>query len=102
MLRQSRLRYSAVPREVDRRTLLVGGGSSRECPGERLVTNIVAHVTMMDSPFDEFNGAALDAAAGCTNVTNVTPSLARGGSSFNEEGERVSPGFLLVDGPRIH
>ena len=55
MLRQSRLRYSAVPREVDRRTLLVGGGSSRECPGECLVTNIVAHVTLMDSPFDEFH-----------------------------------------------
>jgi hypothetical protein len=49
-----------------------------------LVTNLVAHVTMSGSTFNEFfTGAALDAAAGGTAavlpfVTNVSPQFRMG------------------------
>jgi hypothetical protein len=49
-----------------------------------LVTNLVAHVTMSGSPFDEFfTGAALDTAAGVTAavlpfITNVAPQFRMG------------------------
>jgi hypothetical protein len=100
-LRQSRLRYSAVPRRVDRRTLLGGGGAlllrvpKRMC----LVTNLVAHVTISDSPFDEFfTGAALNAAASGTAavplfVTNVTPQFRMGRIKLWQGGRRRSARF---------
>jgi hypothetical protein len=49
-----------------------------------LVTNLVAHVAMSGSPFDElFTGAALDAAAGGTaavqpTVNNISPQFRMG------------------------